>query len=639
MFFGRLDLQLGNQHRIYARANYATYDGLNGTSSSQTQSTSHNGIEGLTSGSYVASWNALFGPSVINDLNLQYARNDVPRKDKGLGLPEIRLGGNPKMPAATLGEVDLLPSQATDHRISIGDTATFLAGAHMIKIGGDYNDTGMDGIFKPSWRGTFIFASKEAFLNGKWSQYIEFLGLNGNTADQAGTFDADQKELAFFAQDQWYLTSSLTITAGLRYERLDNPNDPVLDAKKVLVPGAKNVRPDVQIPDANYQWSPRLSVAWSPGRNAKSVVRLALGRYWSRTPEILFTQLYSNNGVAGATYQVNASAIGPTPGVPAPGWGPSFDPNAVQQLGSLPPGTSVGPVGVWTIAPDFRNPHTDRISLGAEREFFGVAWGLEGVWAKGYDLERLNDPNLLASPAANCPLLDPNSGSACYGVSPISVVPNRVNPNYGRVTVYTSDARSDYKAATLSFRRNFAAGFRFFGSLTRASDYDTDANERNFLGFTLWDTNDPELNWGPSDRDIKWRGVANASYERRFGSVDAFAAVLFDYQTGRPYNAYTSADTNKDGIATDRATIDGVVVGRNAFRQPDSYTVDVRLGLGFRLGPGTLAVFLDVFNLTNTGNRSTTATAYPFSGSTAFGTLNAFTTTPRTLQLSGRFDF
>ena len=118
-----------------------------------------------------------------------------------------------------------------------------------------------------------------------------------------------------------------------------------------------------------------------------------------------------------------------------------------------------------------------------------------------------------------------------------------------------------------------------------------------------------------------------------------FSSVLFVYQTGRPYNAYTSADANKDGIATDRATVDGVVVGRNAFRQPDSYTVDVRLGLGFRLGPGTLAVFLDVFNLTNTGNRSTTLTTYPGSGSTAFGSLDAFTTTPRTLQLSGRYDF
>ena len=638
VFFGRLDLQLGNQHRVYARANYATYDGLNGTSSSQTQSTSHNGLEGLTSSSYVASWNALFGPSIINDLNFQYARNDVPRKDKGLGLPEIRLGGTAPMPAATLGEVDLLPILATDHRISIGDTATFLAGAHMIKIGGDYNDTGMDGIFKDKWRGTFIFNSKTAFLNGKWSQYIEFLGLNGNTVDQAGRFNADQKELAFFAQDQWFVTSALTVTLGLRYERLDNPNDAVLDASKVLIPGAKNVQPDAQIPDANYQWSPRLSLAWSPGKDAKSVVRLSLGRYWSRTPEILFSQLYSNNGVAGATYQVNASATGPTPGVPAPGWGPSFDPNAVQQLGSLPPGTSVGPVAVWTIAPDFRNPHTDRISLGAEREFFGVAWGLEGIWAKGYDLERLNDANLVPAPAANCPQLDPNSGSPCYGASPISPAQNRINPNYGRVTVYTSDARSDYKAATLYFRRNYAAGFRFFGSLTRASDYDTDANERNFLGFTLWDVNNPELNWGPSDRDIKWRGVANASYERPLGNVDAFSSVLFSYQTGRPYNAYTG-DVNKDGIATDRATIDGVVVGRNAFRQPDSYTVDVRLGLGFRLGPGTLAVFLDVFNLTNTGNRSTTATTYPFTGPTAFGALNAFTTTPRTLQLSGRFDF
>ena len=104
VFFGRLDLQLGNRHRVYARANYATYDGLNGTSSSQTQSTSHNGVEGLTSSSYVASWNAIFGPKIINDLNFQYARNDIPRKDKGLGLPEIRLG-SARAPLATFGEV------------------------------------------------------------------------------------------------------------------------------------------------------------------------------------------------------------------------------------------------------------------------------------------------------------------------------------------------------------------------------------------------------------------------------------------------------------------------------------------------------------------------------------------------------
>ncbi len=635
VFFGRLDFQLADQHRIYGRANYATYDGPNGTSSSQTQTTSHNGLEGLKSTSLVGSWNAIFSQSTINDFNIQYAKNDIPRGDKGLGLPEIRLT------TATFGEVSFLPIVATDNRISVGDTATFLFGAHAVKIGADYNKTGMDQIFKGNWRGIFEFNytndadRKAAFLAGKWTRYSEFIGLNGLTVDQAGRFNEDQKELAFFLQDQWYVTPTLTLTAGLRYERLDNPNSPILDLTKVLAPGAKFVQPDNQIPDANNQWSPRVSLAWSPEKNAKSVVRLSLGRFWSRTPELLFSQLYQSNGIQGTQYVVNANATGSTGGLPAPGWGAAFDPTKIQQLGNLPAGTALPAPGVFGIASDFKNPHTDKITLGLEREFVGIAFGLDATWAKGYNLERNNDANLAAAPAANCPTLDPNSGVPCYGLSPSSSSSNRINPNYGRVTVYTSDARSDYKAVTLSFRKNFAAGFRFFGSLTRASDYDTDSNERNFSGFFLWDVNNPELNWAPSDRDIRWRGVANASYERQFGSINTFSSVLFNYQTGRPYSAFTGLDNNKDGFNTDRATVDGVVSGRNQFRQPDFYTVDVRFGAGYKVGPGTLAVFVDIFNLTNTGNRSTSLTTF----NSTFGTLNGFTTTPRTLQFSGRYDF
>ncbi len=637
VFFGRLDFQATDQHRIYGRANYATYDGPNGTSSSQTQSTSHNGIEGLKTTSLVGSWNAIFNQSTINDFNIQYAKNEIPRADKGLGLPEIQLQGS----AATYGEVAFLPIVATDNRISVGDTATFLFGSHAVKLGADYNKTGMDQVFKGNWRGVFVFngatndEKKAAFLAGKWSQYREFIGLNGLTVDQAGRFNADQKELAFFLQDQWYVTPTLTLTAGVRYERLDNPNDPILDLNKVLAPGAKFVQPDSQIPDANNQWSPRVSLAWSPEKDAKSVVRLSLGRYWSRTPEILFSQLYQSNGVQGTQYVVNANATGSTGGLPAPGWGAAFDPTRIQQLGNLPAGTTLAAPGVFSITSDFKNPHTDKITLGAEREFFGIAFGIDATWAKGYNLERNNDANLVPSPAASCPTLDPNAGSPCYGLSASSNSSNRINPNYGRVTVYTSDARSDYKAATLSFRKNFAAGFRFFGSLTRASDYDTDSNERNYSGFTLWDVNNPELNWAPSDRDIRWRAAANASYDRKFGSVNTFSSVLMTYQTGRPYSAFTGTDNNKDGNTTDRATINGVVTGRNDFRQPDFYTVDVRFGAGYKVGPGTLAVFVDIFNLTNTGNRLTSNTT--FNGN--FGSLNLFTTTPRTLQFSGRYDF
>ena len=635
VFFGRLDFQLSDQHRIYGRANYATYDGPNGTSSSQTQTTSHNGLEGLKSTSLVGSWNGIFSQSLINDFNIQYAKNEIPRGDKSLGLPEIQLT------TATFGEVSFLPVVAADDRFSVGDTATLLFGAHAVKIGADYNKTSMNQIFKGNWRGVFVFNytndadRKAAFLAGRWTQYREFIGLNGLTADEAGLFNEAQKELAFFVQDQWYVTPTLTLTAGVRYERLDNPNTPILDVNKVLAPGAKFVQPDAQIPDANDQWSPRISLAWSPEKNSKSVVRLSLGRFWSRTPELLFSQLYTSNGIRGTQYVVNANATGSTGGLPAPGWGAAFDPTKTQQLANLPPGTVLPAPGVFGITSNFKNPHTDKITIGAEREFLGIAWGLDMTYAKGYNLERNNDANLAAAPAANCPTLDPNAGVPCYGLSPSSNSSNRINPNYGRVTVYTSDARSEYTAATVSFRKNFAGGFRFFGSLTRAADYDTDSNERNFAGFFLWDVNNPELNFGPSDRDIAWRAAANASYDRNFGSINTFSSILFNYQTGRPYSAFTGLDNNKDGFTSDRATVGGAVSARNQFRQPDFYTVDLRFGAGFKVGPGTLGIFVDIFNLTNTGNRFTSLTTF----NATFGQNNGFTTTPRTLQFSGRYDF
>jgi hypothetical protein len=641
--FGRFDYQMNDQQRITARGNFTTYTGQNGTSSAQTQAESHNGVEGLTSNSYVGNWNGNFTSNVINDLNFQYSTNDIPRADKGLGLPEIQFQNS----AFSFGEVAFLPIVATDTRYTVGDTFSYLMGAHALKAGAEYNNTAMNQIFKGNWRGVFVFSygndadRKAALLAGKWTQYREFIGLNGLTADQAGLFNEAQNELAFFVQDQWYVTPGLTVTAGLRYERLNNPNDPILDVNKVLVAGAKNVVPDTTIPDANNQWSPRLSIAWTPEKNGKSVIRLSLGRYWARTPEILFAQLYTANGIRGTQYTVNAGTTGPQAGVAAPGWGPTFKYDSIQQLGNLPAGTALPAPGVFGISPDFKNSHVDRVTLGGERDIFGVAVGIEGAFAKSYNLERVGDANLAPAPIANCPALDPASGVTCYGLSPSSSGQNRINSNYGRVTEYLSDAHGDYKALTLSFRKNLANGVRFFGSWSRQIDRDTDSNERNYSGIVMEDVNNPDQALGPADRDIPWRILTNASYEKSFNGFNIFSGMSFVYSAGRPYTVTTGADNNKDGNFVDRPTINGVHFGRNSARQPDFYTLDARIGAGHDVGPGKLSVFLEIFNLTNTGNRSTSNGVYGSAQTptATFATNNLFTNTPRTLQLSGRFDF
>lgn len=646
VWFGRLDLQLGERSRVTGRVNHNAYEGLNGTYANPTFAESYNGLEGLETTSAVAQWNAMLSASLFNDLNAQYVKEGTPRGDKGIGVPDIQVAGG-----ARLGEVSFLPILADQYRLTLSDSVTWLAGSHVAKAGVEYNDTGMDQVFKGNWRGVFVFAAaggRTALQNleqGFWNEYREFIGLGGRTADEAGRYDKKQREYAVFLQDQWYLGPKVTVSAGLRYEYQDNPDDPVLDRDKLLDPASGLVTPDARMPDAKNQLSPRLSVAYSP--TPSSVVRASAGRYYSRFPAILTAQLYTSNGVTGTQYVVSGvGATGPAAGSGAPGWGPDWDPTRTQQLGSLPAGTRLAPPGVFTIDPDFRNSHTDQATLGGEVEILGVSFGLEGIWAKGYHLQRLGDVNLVRSsnPAVDCPGLSPSVG--CYGrIIAGRRTPNRLNPSYARISQYTSDARSEFWSATFRFRRNFASGLRFFGSVTRASDRDSDSNERNFSGIFLEDVFDPEINWGYSDRDQEWKFLANASWDFRITkSLAGFAGAVYVYQTGRPFTPRVNVDMNNDGIAdTDRPVVGGAHLARNSYRLPDFTTLDLRVGVGLDLGPGRLSVLAECFNCANSANRGLTAAAQQWgTGATpppTFGVPNTVTNSPRAFQAALRYDF
>lgn len=653
-YFGRLDYQVTDRHRVTGRASYTKYDGANGTYTSSTMSNSHNGLEGMKSLQSVLQWNGMFGKSAINDLNFQYGTEDTPRENVGAGsnLPELQIyDGGP-----TLGGVYFLPITATQKRATLYDAVTFLFGQHVAKAGVEYNYNTMDQVFKGSWRGVFLFQSTgsgatrqtalQNFRAGKWNEYREFIGLNGLTADQAGRYDEPQKEYAGFIQDQWFATPKLTVTLGVRYEYQANPSTPVLDANKVTNPALGVVQPDAKIASASNQWSPRLSLAYAPVEN--TVVRFSAGRYYARFPAILTSQLYTSNGVQGTQYIITGvGATGPAAGQVAPGWGANFDPTKIQQLGNLPPGTKLATPGIFVVDPNFKNPHTDQAVLGLEHDFFGLSWGLEGQYAKGYNLERVSDLNLTAStnPAVDCPLLDPNSGVTCYGkYNPTTkrYGVNRPNPNYGRISYYTSDATSKFWGITLKVRKNLANGLRFFGSVTRGADKDTDSNERNYAGVTLEDVNNPDLNYGYSDRDIKWRFLGNVSYDVKLASfLDGFSGIVFNYQTGRPFTPIVGQDLNYDGSSTDRPTVNGSHLDRNSYRYPDFYTLDVRLGVAFAVGPGRVSVFGECFNCTNTANRGVSNATYGLgpAPSSTFDISNQVTTFPRTLQAAIRYDF
>lgn len=616
--FGRMDFQITNSQRAMLRANFIEYDGENGTSDGTTRTLSYNGLEGMETEAYVGQYSATIGSSLINDFNVTMVSEDTPRADKGLNMPEVQLG------SFRYGEVSFLPIVSTVDRTAFSDTVSFLWNDHVFKAGFDYNDTSVDQIFKGNWRGAFVFSNKANLLAGKWTQYRQFGGLGGLTADQAGGVTFGQKETALFIQDQWFVNSSLTLTAGLRWEKLDNPDKPVLNPLSVNANGSFNL--DGQIPDVDDQWSPRLGISWTPDVN-RTVFRAAVGRYWSRTPALLFAQLFSSNGLRGTQYQINVTDFNNGPTDPlAPAWGASWAPVGVERINFTQIPTP-SRLPVFAIAPDYTNPRTDRATLMVERELAReTAVGLEFTYAEASHLERLTNLNLQYDGT-----LAPN-GMPRYSST-------RPNPFYGNITTYISDAESEYQAVSATFRRRFAETLRLYGAVTWSVDKDNDSNERNFSGIQAEDVNDLDLNWGYSNRDQRWVGNINGIWDTPWWGIQL--AGSYRYNTGSPFTPTRGDDANRDGNFTDRPTVGGKHFGRNTFRQPDFQTLNLRLGKEFQLaGYGSLSLFADCFNCMDEENWFVSNVTWG-TGETpnaSFGLANN-PGTPRTIQLAARFSF
>src|SRR5262249_36806401 len=226
-----------------------------------------------------------------------------------------------------------------------------------------------------------------------WSQYRQFGGLGGLTSIQAGRANFGQKETALFLQDQWFVRPNLTVSYGLRWEGLNNPDAPVLNANDRNPDGSFKL--STKIPDANKQFSPRLGLSWAP--DPKTAVRFSAGRFWSRTPAILFAQLFTSNGLRGTQYIITAPRSGNTVLQPtdplSPGWGSSFQVQGVERIDFTKIPTPARP-GVFAISPNFNAPYTDRLTLGGEREVFSHSTaGFDITYAQGHNLQRLRDMN------------------------------------------------------------------------------------------------------------------------------------------------------------------------------------------------------------------------------------------------------
>jgi hypothetical protein len=265
-----------------------------------------------------------FSPRVINEARLGYnfirgvsfPREPVKDSDIGIqrstanaypGLPLIAIGANAK--GVTIGTSSgVIDRQFTAPSTTFVDILSITRGEHSLRVGAEaiYYQTNFTRPFFTY--GTINFKGFNEFLSGA----ANFSSLGNGIPDRA----LRTTDYSFFIQDDWRLSSGLTLNFGLRYEldlppsdtrgRLSTFDPSLYKPRSQLVNGvptglpiggfvqAGNVIAQYELPeipkvsqsllrsvDPN-NFAPRVGFAYSPLHSGRVVVRGGYGLYYSR---------------------------------------------------------------------------------------------------------------------------------------------------------------------------------------------------------------------------------------------------------------------------------------------------------------------------------------------------------------------
>ncbi len=613
VFLAKVDVNLNNNNLLTLRHNYSRAEQVNGTFDVPTWGASANGRETSNSNSFIGQLVTNFSSNLLNEFRFQWAREERPRFYDGPDLPDTTIGTFAGDISYRFGRPFFLPTPSNDVRVQFTDNFTIIRGNHTIKTGIDINRTRVAQTFIGFARGRYIFAAPtiEQAIDGfidyidgvsanALALYLQFAPIGDRTVEEAGTQAYTTVEPGVYVQDAWQVKRNLTLNVGLRWEGQFQPG-PINDPSETRYGQFLNdprFPSDGTIPDFTDGWSPRLALAWSPGGDGKTAIRLGAGIYYARIPGLVVAGPRNTDGsIAGNIYF--DSTFCPTGNDLGPGGCPEY-PGIVPTAGFTP----YNP-GIAVFERNFKNPRTVQYSASVEREIADFTSVLVAYnYAKSTRLTRF---------------VNRGDGNLYGGVSPFFRVDGS---GIGEIRSTESSARSLYQGLTFTLNRRFANRFQFQANYLLSWDKSDDDNERDPFTFRYADPRDLSPEYGYSDRDQRHR-------------FNAFATFLLPYEINvSPIVQYRSAQPTS---VVDRGVFPNIVQ-RNTLRLDNEFfTFDVRVSKAFKFGERMeLEGIFEAFNIFNNRNQRSLPRPLTFNFD---GTVSAGFGEPRQAQLGVRFKF
>jgi outer membrane receptor protein involved in Fe transport len=496
--------------------------------------------------------------------------------------------------------------------------ATWFQGDHELKFGGDWSDNKVFNAFFQDAKGNYTFGCQDGWVYNTIPGVAPGTRLpTSGSANRCSSFTAAQmeaavlenfslgrpvlyqvqvpvagktledgiarfsiKNLGLFLQDTWTVSDKLTVTAGVRYDRLGMPGRPLTNstAAGALVAGsvgttnASVVRntggfglDNTTVPDGAELVQPRVAfnLALDPVDKLKSQVRGGVGLFQGAAANVWLSNAYSNPGVVtrfvgcGNTGQRNCSDVTDT-GV--------FRADPTQQIllsGSVPA------ANVDFLARGLAQPSVWKLNLAYDRELpkgfvAGVEWLYtsvkDGIYYKHLNLgapTRIGAQDgreLYYTPAAYDPTCWTGNGSlsttgACSGNR------NRAlsNANFAQVLLAERTGKGGGNTVTLSIGQPRIGDFAWQMAYTRSSATEvspltSSVSNSNFNARATFNPNEEvaaNSAYLVKDRlsgNLRWSKMLLSGYKTTVG-------LFYEGRKGKPYSWTYGNDMNGDGVS------------------------------------------------------------------------------------------
>jgi hypothetical protein len=397
--------------------------------------------------------------SFVRPAEQQFSSSSVPATEFFPGRPDgaVGVGG-----LSGLGANGFLPVGLYENKFTEADDVLWTKGSHNMRFGvssGRIQDNTYQSLFLG---GSWSFSSLASFLQGKAATV---LGPKLGASD--GYKDFRTTVLMPYFQDDWKVSSRLTLNLGLNWDWSTNPVE-IRHAMTALVntpfgPYTPVTHPFASNP-SNKNFNPRIGLAWDPFKDHKTSVRAGFGIFH----DLVLARLYAGGYWLNPPYQ---TSIQLNPSYPTPfATGGINPPPTVSQMQGM----------------DYHfntTPYMAQYNFNIQRDLGGgniltVGYvGAAGVhlvvgWDTNHPIPRIGTDG------------NPVWGTYAPGSTTVTPLP-RVNPAFSYITAKEPWGHSDYNSLEVSFNRRLKNNWQMQFSYTYAKSIDDGSTSSSLEGAGL----------------------------------------------------------------------------------------------------------------------------------------------------------